>query len=126
MWDSRIKSINCHSGTKTQRNNMRVVGNKNNRSPTFWMKYSNMFLITRKQRNNLERQVGILNEVLAEQGGILRKYQLESDEKAMAALIRTYENKEAVMNRNIAHQQEIIARLKNHIEKQENQVSLLE
>ena len=105
---------------------MRVVGNKNNRSPTFWMKYSNMFLITRKQRNNLERQVGILNEVLAEQGGILRKYQLESDEKAMAALIRTYENKEAVMNRNIAHQQEIIARLKNHIEKQENQVSLLE
>lgn len=61
---------------KTLKDNMMSVANKNNLSLTFLMRSSNSLLIARKERNNLDREVGILNEVLAEQGATLRKYQL--------------------------------------------------
>lgn len=57
-------------------------------------------IMRRKQRNNLEREVAYLNDVLAEQNAELKKLNMHKDERAVAALIRTYEEKEATLNRN--------------------------
>lgn len=58
---------------------------------TISMRSSNFLFDVRKERKNLEREVGYLNDVLAEQTAELKKMSMHQDERAVASLIRTYE-----------------------------------
>jgi chromosome segregation ATPase len=66
--------------------------------------------------------VGYLNDVVQDLTTEVKKLNMHKDERAVAALIRTYEEKEATMNRNRNQNEEMIGKLKSAVERLENEL----
>lgn len=77
----------------------------------------------RKDYSSLQREVSYLNEVLTEQNTELKKMNAFKDEKGLAALITSYEDRELSYRKDISRQEEIFKALKSSYEKLEADLS---
>ena len=77
----------------------------------------------RKEYNNLQREVGYLNDVLTEQNTELKKMNAFKDEKGLAALITSYEDRELTYRKDISRQEEIVKALKGSYENLETDLA---
>lgn len=70
----------------------------------------------RKEYSSLQREVSYLNEVLTEQNTELKKMNAFKDQKGLASLITSYEDRELTYRKDISRQEEIIKALKSSCE----------